>query len=147
MGLKALTQPVTSLKLLRKMEFRKISRRMCKNGVELFGRLYLYKGSPNEDFSSKVEHKVISLSFKICPERRAMLITLILLWLFFHSLIHERAPVVITKLWHHFQQVCWSQPKPTNYGLVSWVETYIWAQKADDREGRPGEKRPQSLLA
>ena len=55
------------------MEFRKISRRMCKNGVEL----YLYKGSPNEDFSSKVEHKVISLSFKICPERRAIIMTLI----------------------------------------------------------------------
>ena len=67
------------------MEFR------CKNGVELFGRLYLYKGSPYEDFSSKVEHKVISLSFKICPERRAMIMTLILLF-------HERAPVVIAKL-------------------------------------------------
>ena len=72
------------------MEFRKISRRICKNGVELFGRLYLYKGSPYEDFSSKVEHKVISLSFKICPERRAMIM---LIFLF-----HERAPVVIAKL-------------------------------------------------
>ena len=69
---------------------------MCKNGVELFGQPNLYKGSPNEDFSSKVEHKVISLSFKICPERRAMIMTLIDISL--NALIHERAPVVITKL-------------------------------------------------
>ena len=61
------------------MEFRKISRRICKNGVELFGRLYLYKGSPYEDFSSKVEHKIISLSFKICPKRQAIIMKLILL--------------------------------------------------------------------